>query len=96
MISYNIPAFRLRGMLVWYASFKKHIGFYPKTSAIEAFKKELSTYVGAKGSVRFPIDKPLPLNLINKIVKFRVKENLKGIGAEPLQRKSKRRPQRPK
>ncbi len=75
-ISYGIPAFTLNGMLVWFAAFKKHIGFYPRTSAIAAFKKELSRYKGAKGSVQFPFDKPLPLPLISHIVKFRVKENL--------------------
>ena len=75
-ISYGIPAFTLNGMLVWFAAFKNHIGFYPRTSAIAAFKKELSPYKGAKGSVQFPFDKPLPLPLISRIVKFRVKENL--------------------
>lgn len=75
-ISYGIPAFRLNGMLVWFAAFKNHIGFYPRTSAIAAFKKELSSYKGAKGSVHFPFDKPLPLPLISRMVKFRVKENL--------------------
>ena len=75
-ISYGIPAFTLNGMLVWFAAFKNHIGFYPRTSAIAAFKKELSTYKGAKGSVQFPFDKPLPLPLISRMVKFRVKENL--------------------
>ena len=74
-ISYGIPAFTLDGMLVWFAAFKGHIGFYPRTSAITAFKKELSAYKGAKGSVQFPFDKPLPLALISRIVKFRVKEN---------------------
>ena len=75
-ISYGIPAFTLNGMLVWFAAFKNHIGFYPRTSAIAAFKKELSGYKGAKGSVQFPFDKSLPLPLISRIVKFRVKENL--------------------
>ena len=75
-ISYGIPAFTLNGMLVWFAAFKNHIGFYPRTSAIAAFKKELSAYKGAKGSVQFPFDKPLPLTLIGRMVKFRVKENL--------------------
>ncbi len=75
-ISYGIPAFTLNGMLVWFAAFKNHIGFYPRTSAIAAFEKELSAYKGAKGSVQFPFDKPLPLPLIRRIVKFRVKENL--------------------
>jgi uncharacterized protein YdhG (YjbR/CyaY superfamily) len=76
VISYGMPAFKLNGMLVWFGAHSKHIGFYPRVSAIEAFKKELSTYKGAKGSVQFPLDKPLPLGLVSKIVKFRVKENL--------------------
>ena len=76
VISYGMPAFKLKGMLVWFAAHSKHIGFYPRVSAIEAFKKELSIYKGAKGSVQFPIGKPLPLGIVSKIVKFRVKENL--------------------
>jgi uncharacterized protein YdhG (YjbR/CyaY superfamily) len=76
-ISYQIPTFTLKGNLVHFAAYKKHIGFYPTSSGIQAFKHELSVYEGAKGTVRFPIDKPLPLELISKIVKFRVAENLK-------------------
>ena len=75
-INYAIPTFTLEGNLVHFAAFKKHIGFYPAPSGIETFKKELSVYEGAKGSVQFPLDKPLPLSLVAKIVKFRVKENL--------------------
>ena len=75
-INYAIPTFTLNGNLVHFAAFKNHIGFYPAPSGIEAFKKELSVYEGAKGSIKFPIDKPLPLSLVTKIVKFRVKENL--------------------
>jgi len=75
-ISYQIPTFRLNGCLVFFAAFKNHIGFYPMPAAIRAFKKELSRYGTAKGTVRFPIGEPLPLSLISKIVKFRVKENL--------------------
>ena len=74
-INYAIPTFTLNGNLVHFAGFKNHIGFYPAPSGIEAFKKELSVYEGAKGSVQFPLDKPLPLALVTKIVKFRVKEN---------------------
>ena len=76
VISYGMPAFKLNGMLVWFAAHTKHIGFYPRVSGIERFKKELSIYKGAKGSVQFPFDKPLPSGLITKIVKFRVTENL--------------------
>jgi uncharacterized protein YdhG (YjbR/CyaY superfamily) len=75
-ISYKMPAFTLNGNLVYFAAFKNHIGFYPIPSGIEEFKKELSVYEQGKGSVQFPLDKPLPLELIRKIVKFRAKENL--------------------
>ena len=74
-INYQIPTFTLNGNLVHFAAFENHIGFYPTPSGMEAFKKELSSYKGAKGSVQFPIDQPLPLSLIRKIVEFRVKEN---------------------
>jgi len=74
-INYGIPTFQLNGNLVHFAAFKSHIGFYPTPSGIEKFKKELSVYEGAKGSVKFPLDKPIPYALITKIVKFRVKEN---------------------
>jgi uncharacterized protein YdhG (YjbR/CyaY superfamily) len=76
VISYGMPAFKLNGMLVWFAGHSKHIGLYPRVSAMEAIQKELSNYKRAKGSVQFPLDKPLPLGLVSKIVKFRVKENL--------------------
>ena len=75
-ISYGIPTFTLNGNLVHFAGYKNHIGFYPTPSGITAFKKELSTYKGAKGSVQFPINEPLPLNLVSRIVKFRVNESL--------------------
>ena len=75
-ISYQMPTFTLKGNLVHFAAFKKHIGFYPTPTGIAKFKKELSVYEGAKGSVRFPLDKPIPFALISRIVKFRVKENL--------------------
>jgi uncharacterized protein YdhG (YjbR/CyaY superfamily) len=76
-ISYQMPTFHLNGNLVHFAAFKNHIGFYPVPSGIEAFKRELSKYAQGKGSVQFPLDEPLPLALIRKIVKFRVAENLK-------------------
>jgi len=75
-ISYQMPTLKLHGNLVWFAAFKNHIGFYPRESAIEAFKEKLSDYEVSKGTVRFPLDKPLPLDLIKEIVRFRVKENL--------------------
>jgi uncharacterized protein YdhG (YjbR/CyaY superfamily) len=75
-ISYQIPTFRLEGNLVHFAAFKKHIGFFPAPTGIDEFKGELSRYKGGKGSVQFPLDKPMPLGLIRRIVEFRVKENL--------------------
>lgn len=81
-ISYQMPTFKLNGNLVHFAAFKNHIGFYPVPSGIEKFKKELSAYKGAKGSVQFPLDRPIPYGLISKIVKFRVKENLEKVKAK--------------
>jgi len=75
-INYGIPTFKLNGNLVHFAAFKNHIGFYPTPSAIDAFNKELSPYKHAKGSVQFPLDKPIPFDLIRKIVKYRVEESL--------------------
>jgi uncharacterized protein YdhG (YjbR/CyaY superfamily) len=75
-INYQMPTFTLNGNLVHFAAFKNHIGFYPTPTGIEAFKEELAAYKGAKGSVQFLIDQPLPLPLIRKIVEYRVKENL--------------------
>jgi len=74
-MSYGIPTFYLNGNLVHFAGFSSHIGFYPTPSGINAFKDELSTYKWARGSVQFPIDEPLPLDLISRMVKFRVQEN---------------------
>ncbi len=82
VISYQMPAFKLQGILVYFAGYKNHIGLHPRASGIEAFKKELSIYKGAKGSVQFPLKKPLPLDLISSIVKFRVKENLEKAKAK--------------
>ena len=75
-IKYAMPTFTLHGNLVHFAAFKNHIGFYPAPTGIEEFKKELSVYEAGKGSVQFPLDKAMPLNLITKIVKFRIKKNL--------------------
>jgi len=75
-ISYQMPSFYLNGNLVWFAIWKHHIGFYPTTSGMEAFIEELSAYKQTKGSVHFPLDEPMPYELISKIVKFRVAENL--------------------
>ena len=76
-ISYQMPAFNLKGILVYFAAYTNHIGFYPTSSGVDAFKKELSSFKSSKGTIQFPIDKPLPLDLIKKIVIFRIKENLK-------------------
>lgn len=75
-ISYGIPTFKLEGNLVHFAGYKNHIGFYPGAGAIETFKKDLAEYKLSKGTVQFPLDKPIPLGLVTKIVKFRVKQNL--------------------
>ena len=75
-ISYQMPAFKLNGNLVWFAAFKNHIGFYPTSSGIEAFKERLAAYETSKGTVKFPINEPIPFDLVKEIVKFRVKENL--------------------
>lgn len=75
-ISYQMPTFALKGNLVHFAAYKKHIGFYPAPSGIEAFRDELSVYQLSKGAIRFPLDQPLPLDLIEKIVRYRVAENL--------------------
>jgi len=76
-ISYSMPAFRQHGILVWFAAFKNHIGFYPGASCIAIFKSELSRFKNAKGSVQFPLDEPLPLSLVGKIVKYRVSEQFR-------------------
>jgi uncharacterized protein YdhG (YjbR/CyaY superfamily) len=76
LISYNMPAIKGHGVLVYYGAHKQHVGFYPTASPIRAFKKELSSYEGSKGATKFPMDAPIPLSLVSKIVKYRVKEDL--------------------
>ena len=78
-ISYNMPAFKLNGNLVWFGAFKNHIGFYPRKTAIRKFKNELKGYEVSEvqGTVKFQLDEPLPLDLIKQMVKFRVQENLR-------------------
>jgi uncharacterized protein YdhG (YjbR/CyaY superfamily) len=76
-ISYQIPTFKLNGNLVHFGAFKNHIAFFPTASGKEAFKKELSQYKGGKGTIQFPIGKPIPFDLVRKVVKYRVKENQK-------------------
>ena len=75
-ISYQMPTFKLNGNLVHFAAFKNHIGFYPVPSGIEAFKEELLPYIAGKGTLRFPLGEPIPYDLIEKVVAYRVKENL--------------------
>jgi len=74
-ISYRMPAYRLNGVLVYFAAQKNHIGFYPTSSGVNAFREELAAYKTSKGAIQFPLDKPIPLKLVSTIVKFRVKEN---------------------
>jgi len=85
-IAYQMPTFRQHGNLVHFAAFKNHIGFYPAPRAIEEFKKELAAYEGSKGTVRFPLDQPIPLGLIGRMVKFRVKKNLEQAAAKKSKR----------
>lgn len=75
-ISYQMPAYKLHGALVYFAAYQKHIGFYPTSSGIANFQKEISMYKNSKGAVQFPLDQKLPIALITKIVKYRVKENI--------------------
>jgi uncharacterized protein YdhG (YjbR/CyaY superfamily) len=75
VISYSMPAFKQNGILVFYAAHKNHIGFYPTSSGTAVFKEELAGYNTSKGAIQFPLGKPIPLDLITRIVEFRVKEN---------------------
>jgi uncharacterized protein YdhG (YjbR/CyaY superfamily) len=75
-ISYNIPTFALKGALVHFAAFKKHIGFFPPVRGDTRFEKAASSYAGEKGNLRFPLDQPIPCGLIERLVKLRVKQNL--------------------
>jgi uncharacterized protein YdhG (YjbR/CyaY superfamily) len=74
-ISYGMPAFKHNGLLVYFAAWKNHIGFYPTALGIEAFEKALSTYKYSKGAIQFPLDEPIPFDLVKKIVKYRLQEN---------------------
>jgi uncharacterized protein YdhG (YjbR/CyaY superfamily) len=85
-ISYRIPALRLTRILVWYGAHAGHIGFYPGASAIAAFKEELSAYKSAKGSVQFPFHEPLPLDLVSRMVKFRVEHDGPPVPPAPARR----------
>lgn len=85
-ISYGMPAYKLEGPLVYFGGYEKHIGFYPTASGIAHFKEEIASYKSSKGAVQLPLDKPLPLQLITRIVQFRMKENM-----EKAQLKKKKR-----
>ena len=86
-ISYQMPTFFLEGNLVHFAAYKNHIGFYPTPSGIEQFKDALSVYKSAKGSVQFPLDQPIPYELVGEIVAFRVDENLAKAAAKRKKKK---------
>ncbi|MBI4730990.1 MAG: DUF1801 domain-containing protein [Chloroflexi bacterium] len=86
-ISYQMPTFYLKGNLIHFAAWKNHVGLYPTPSGTREFERELSIYKRAKGSVQFPINQPMPLELIRKIVKFRVAENLKNAELKSRKRK---------
>jgi uncharacterized protein YdhG (YjbR/CyaY superfamily) len=83
VISYGMPAFKLNGVLVWYAAQTNHFGFYPKASVIEKFKQELIPYKCSRGTIQFPYNQPLPAELITEIVRFRVSENLQKLKTKP-------------
>ena len=86
-ISYQMPAYKLQGVLVYFAGYKNHIGFYPGAGGVASFEKEIAGYKYAKGSVRFPIDEPIPVKLVTKIVKFRAKQNLEKAAAKARKKK---------
>ena len=86
VISYQMPAFKYHGMLVYFAGHQNHIGFYPTSSPMEVFKDRLTNYKTSKGAIQFPIDEAIPLTLVRDIVKFRIKENLEKENAK-LKRK---------
>lgn len=86
-ISYRMPAYTLNGMLVYFAAHKNHIGFYPFTSVIKAFNCELTPYHTSKGGIQFPYKEPLPINLIQKIIEFRVKENIDKAAVKALKKR---------
>ncbi|HRH64760.1 MAG TPA: DUF1801 domain-containing protein [Bacteroidia bacterium] len=80
VISYNMPGFKFYGMLSWFAAYKNHIGFYPKPKTIIDFRHKLEAYEISKGTIRFPLNKPVPVKLVAEIIKHRVKENLQKAG----------------
>ena len=87
VISYQMPAYKYHGMLVFFAGYKNHIGFYPSGSGIVEFQEALTPYKSSKGAVQFPINKPMPLDLIDKMVRFRVAQNLEKAQAKTKARR---------
>jgi uncharacterized protein YdhG (YjbR/CyaY superfamily) len=87
VISYKMPAYDCHGILVYFAGYKKHVGFYPSSSGIEAFQHEFGPYKWSKGAVQFPLDQPLPADLITRIVAFRIQYNLEMLAAKKTQKK---------
>ncbi len=75
VISYQMPAFKQNGILVWFSAFKNHIGFFPTALGVEAFKEKLTNYETSKGTIRFPINEPIPFDLVKEIVKYRVNQD---------------------
>lgn len=90
-ISYQMPTFKLQGNLVHFAAFKKHIGLYPSSSGTAAFDEELAAYDVSKGTIRFPYGQPIPFELIDRITRFRVQENLERAAAKALKKKAKKK-----
>lgn len=87
-ISYRMPTFYLQGNLVHFAAFKNHIGFFPTSSGVQAFAEEISAYASSKGTLQFPLDQPLPLELVSRITKYRVAENLRRAAEKADKKKS--------
>ena len=86
-ISYQMPAFKLHGILVYFAAWKKHIGLYPPVSGDKALEKAVARYAGPKGNLQFPLDEPIPYDLIERIVKLRVKQDSEKAAAKRKKRK---------
>lgn len=85
--SYMMPAYKFQGALVYFSGYKNHIGFYPGASGVANFKDDIAKYKTAKGSIQFPLDEPVPTDLISKIVQFRTAENLKKSAAKSKKKK---------
>lgn len=91
LISYNMPAYKLKGVLLYFGVHSHHIGFYPTPSAIDKFSKALAAYQTSKGAIQFPAEDPLPLELVSKIVRFRVKENLEKAKSKALDKQAQKK-----